>query len=108
MASIHTSDATMTPMMAMFAHVVLCFIPPRSTSYLQTCDVAVFRSFKSCIQTQVDHDTGLLRPRRFLRSEHSMAAPVCGRMGGLRSHCPSATKNQVWTTPTATAISAML
>ena len=24
-------------------HVVLCFIPPRSTSYLQPCDVAVFR-----------------------------------------------------------------
>ena len=32
--------------------VVLCFIPPRSTSYLQPCVVAVFRIFKSCIQTQ--------------------------------------------------------
>ena len=30
----------------------LCFLPPRSTSYLQPCDVAVFRSFKSCIQAQ--------------------------------------------------------
>ena len=28
-------------------HVVLCFLPPRSTSYLQPFDVAVFRSFKS-------------------------------------------------------------
>ena len=30
----------------------LCFIPPRSTLCLQPCDVAVFRSFKSCIQAQ--------------------------------------------------------
>ena len=35
-----------------FPHVVLCFIPPRSTSYLQPCDVAIFQSFKSCIRTQ--------------------------------------------------------
>ena len=42
MASIH----------AAFPHIVLCFIPPHSTSYLQPCDVAVFRSFKSCIQAQ--------------------------------------------------------
>ena len=28
-------------------HVVLCFLPPRSTSYLQPFDVAVFRSVKS-------------------------------------------------------------
>ena len=34
-----------------FPHVVLCF-PPRRTSYLQPCDVAVFRSSNSCIQTQ--------------------------------------------------------
>ena len=31
---------------------MLCFIPLHSTSYLQPCDVAVFRNFKSCIQTQ--------------------------------------------------------
>ena len=31
---------------------MLCFFPPQSTSYLQPCDVAVFRSFKSCIQAQ--------------------------------------------------------
>ena len=37
---------------ATFPHVVLCFIPPHSTSYLQARDVAVFRSFKSCIQAQ--------------------------------------------------------
>ena len=35
-----------------FPHVVLCFLPPQSTSYLQPCGVAVFRSFKSCIQAQ--------------------------------------------------------
>ena len=29
-------------------------LPPQSTSYLQPCDVAVFRSFKSCIQTQAN------------------------------------------------------
>ena len=51
-ASIHASEATLAAMKAAFPHVVLCFIPPRSTSYLQPCDVAVFRSFKSCIQTQ--------------------------------------------------------
>ena len=52
MASIHASEATLTAMRATFPHVVLCFLPPQSTSYLQPCDVAVFRSFKSCIQTQ--------------------------------------------------------
>ena len=51
-ASIHASEATLSAIKAAFPHVVLCIIPPRSTSYLQPCDVAVFRSFKSCIQTQ--------------------------------------------------------
>ena len=49
MASIHASEGTMTAMKEKFPHVVLCFLPPRSTSYLQPCDMAVF---KSCIQTQ--------------------------------------------------------
>ena len=52
MASIHASEATLAAMKAAFPHVVLCFLPPQSTSYLQPCDVAVFRSFKSCIQAQ--------------------------------------------------------
>ena len=52
MASIHASEATLAAMKAAFPHVVLCFLPPQSTSYLQPCDVAVFRSFKSCIQMQ--------------------------------------------------------
>ena len=45
-------EATLAAMKAAFPHVVLCFLPPQSTSYLQPCDVAVFRSFKSCTQTQ--------------------------------------------------------
>ena len=52
MASIHSSQATLAAMKAKFPHIVLCFIPPHSTSYLQPCDVAVFRSFESCIQEQ--------------------------------------------------------
>ena len=52
MASSHASADTLAAMRATFPHVVLCFLPPRSTSYLQPCDVAVFRSFKSCIQAQ--------------------------------------------------------
>ena len=52
MASIHASEATLAAMKAAFPHVVLCLLPPQSTSYLQPCDVAVFRSFKSCIQAQ--------------------------------------------------------
>ena len=52
LASIHGSEATLAAMKAAFPHVVLAFLPPQSTSYLQPCDVAVFRSFKSCIQTQ--------------------------------------------------------
>ena len=47
MTSIHASEATLAAMRAAFPHIVLCFIPPHSTSY-----VAVFRSFKSCIQAQ--------------------------------------------------------
>ena len=52
MASVHASEATLAAMKVAFPHVVLCFFPPRSTSYLQPCDVAVFRSFESCIQAQ--------------------------------------------------------
>ena len=52
MASIHASEATLAAMKAAYPHVVLCFLPPQSTSYLQPCDVAVFRSFKSFIQKQ--------------------------------------------------------
>ena len=37
-----------------FPHVVLCFISPHSTSFLQPCDVGVFRCFKSCIQAQAN------------------------------------------------------
>ena len=49
----HASKGTITAMKATFPHVVLCFNPPHSTSYLQPYDVAVFRSFKSCIKAQV-------------------------------------------------------
>ena len=52
MASIHAREATLAAMWATFPHVVLASLPPRSTSHLQPCDVAVFRSFKSCIQAQ--------------------------------------------------------
>ena len=51
-ASIQASTETLAAMRATFPRVMRCFILPRSTSYLQPCDVAVFRSFKSCIQTQ--------------------------------------------------------
>ena len=51
MASIHASADALAATRITFPHVVLCFLPPHSTSYLQPCDVAVFRSFKSCIQT---------------------------------------------------------
>ena len=46
---LHPRQATMIAMSAKFPYVMLCFIPPHSTSHLQPCDVAVFRSFKSCI-----------------------------------------------------------
>ena len=52
MASIHASEATVAAMRATFPHVVLAILPPQSTSYLQPCDVAVFRSFKSRIPGQ--------------------------------------------------------
>ena len=37
MASIHASVSTLAAMRATFPHVVLCFLTPRSTSYLQPC-----------------------------------------------------------------------
>ena len=52
MASIHASEATLAAMRATFPHVVLCVHPPRSTSFLQPCDVAIFRSLESRIQPQ--------------------------------------------------------
>ena len=50
--SIHASADTLAATRATFPHVVLFFIPLDSTSYLQPCDLAVLRSFKSCIHTQ--------------------------------------------------------
>ena len=76
MASIHASEATLAAMKAAFPHVVLCFLPPRSTSYLQPCDVAVFRSFKNCIQTQASAPLARSVLEGF------------GRMGSSRSHGP--------------------
>ena len=52
LASVHASEATLAAMRATFPHVVLCFLPPQSASSLQPRDMAVFRSFKSRIQTQ--------------------------------------------------------
>ena len=46
MTSVHASEATLAAMKTAFLHVVLCFIPPRSSSYLQPCDV------KSCNRAQ--------------------------------------------------------
>ena len=91
-ASIHASEATLAAMRAAFPHVVLCFIPPRSTSYLQPCDVAVFRSFKSCIQTQASAtlarsvlDGGAsLRPNRHLVQPRSCATRTRrGQLDGI-------------------------
>ena len=64
MASIHATEASLAAMRATFPHVVLCFIPPHSTSYLQPCDVAVFRSFKSCIPDVGERHSCPLRWRR--------------------------------------------
>ena len=73
---------------AAFPHVVLSFLPPRSTSYLPPCDVAVFRSFKSCIQTQASATLArsvLDGTFRRLGHEQSMAAPVFGRIWAARA-----------------------
>ena len=59
---------------------MLSFIPPHSTSYLQTCRLAVFRSFKRS-----------LRHRRLIRrhrDEKGMTATVFGRMGVARYRGP--------------------
>ena len=57
MASIHAGADILAAMWTTFPHDVLRFIPPRSSSYLQPCDVAAFRSFKSCILTQASAST---------------------------------------------------
>ena len=88
-ASIHASEATVTAMRAAFPLVVLCFIPPRSTSYLQPCDVAVFCSFMSCIQDAGKRHSCPLRLRRLVRRRRhvqSMSTTVFGRMGSSHSH----------------------
>ena len=80
--TIHASEGTMTAMKEQFPHVVLCIIPPHSTSYLQ------------------HQDAGPLRLRRLVRRrrhEQDMAATVFGRMGSSRSHGPLR-QNQAWTT----------
>ena len=88
---------TLAAMKAAFPHVVLCFIPPHSTSYLQPCDVAVFRSFKSCIQTQASATLArsvIDGSFEGLAMEQSMAAPVFGRMGSSRRSRTSATRTR--------------
>ena len=93
MAGIHASEATLAAMKAAFSYVVLCFIPLRSTSYLQPCDVAILRSHPPQLQ-ELHPDAGErhscpLRPRWHLGRlghEQSMAAPVFGRMGSSCSH----------------------
>ena len=82
MASIHASDATLGAMRTAFPHIVLCFLPPRSTSYLQPCDVAVFRSFKSCASATL--------ARSVLDGSFEGLAmnKACRRMGTLRSAGP--------------------
>ena len=110
MASIHASAATLAAMRAKFLHVVLRFIPPHSTSNLQPCDVAVFRSCKSCIRTQAT--TTLARSvLDGTFDEQGMATSVFGHLAQSRT---SATRTRfrqlggVHCVPTATTISARL
>ena len=100
MASIHASEATLTAMRATFPHVVLAFLPPQSTSYLQPCDVAVFRSFKGCIQGQAsatlarsvldDTFEGLAMNKAWRRQSSAEWA--------ARAVMDLCEKNQAWTT----------
>ena len=91
-ASNHASEGTMAAMKAKFPHIVLCFIPPHSTSFLQPCDLAVFRSFTSWIQAQASAHSCPLRHRRLVRrrrrDDQGKATTVFGRMGSSRSHEP--------------------
>ena len=113
---IHASEATLAAMEAAFPHVVLCFLPPRRTPYLQPCDVPVFRSFWSCIQAQTSATLagsvldgsfeGLATNRAWRRqSSAEWAAPAvtvfCDKTRCGRLVC-------VACVPTATAISGML
>ena len=94
MASIHASE--MAAMRATFPHVVLC-------SYLHPCDVAVFCSFKTCIQAQASatlarsvidgsfddgsrtrHGGGSLRPNGQLAQSRTSARRIRrGQLGGI-------------------------
>ena len=96
MASIHASEATLAAMRAAFPHIVL----PHSTSYLQPCDVAVFRSFKSCIQAQAS--TTLARSVLDGSFEGLAMNKAWRRQSSAEWASRAATdlceKNQVWTT----------
>ena len=112
MASIHSSEATRAAMQATFPHIVLYFIPPRSSSYLQPCDVAVFRSFKSCIQAQGEPQSCPLRPRSTTWSRTRHGHDSLRPNGQVAQSRTSATKTRrgrlcgVARAPTATTISA--
>ena len=95
MASIHPSEATLT---ASVPHVVLAFLPPRSTSYLQPCDVAVFRSFKSCIQVQAS--ATLARSVLDGSFDDLIMNKACcqSSAGAFRAVTDLCDKNQAWTT----------
>ena len=92
---IHASEATLAAMRAAFPHNVLCFIPPRSTSYLQPCNVAVFRFLKSCIQTQASATLARSVLDDTFDGLAMNKAPVFGRVGSPSSHGPPRQKQGV-------------
>ena len=80
-------------MKATFPHVVLCFIPPHSTSYLQPGDLAVSRSFKAASRRE---RTPLL-PAPSPTSFDDVVMNKAWRRLSSRSHGPSRQK-PAWTT----------
>ena len=78
MASIHASEATLVAMKAPFPHVVLCFIHPRSTSYLQCCIQT--QATTTLARSVVDGSLDVIVMKR------GTAATVFGRMGVTRHH----------------------
>ena len=75
-ASIHPSEGTMTAMKEKFPHVVLCFLPPRSTSQAWTTGWRPLRAHSDAHFNEAVAEAATLHSRDELFAKHTEPEPA--------------------------------
>ena len=75
-ASIHASEGTMTAMKEKFLHVVLCFLPPRSTSQAWTTGLRPLRAHSDAHFKEAVAEAAALHSRDELFAKHIEPEPA--------------------------------